>query len=94
VLRINDSLETYRELLSSVLDSYLSQVSNRLGSVSKGLAVFGALSIPFVVIAGVYGMNFERIPLAHHPWGFEIMVGIQVALSLVLLVGMRRKRVL
>jgi magnesium transporter len=54
--------------------------------------VFGALSIPFVVIAGVYGMNFEHIPLAHHRWGFEIMVGIQVALSLVLLIGMRRKR--
>jgi len=94
MLRITDALDSYRDLMSSTLDSYLSQVSNRLGSVSKGLAVFGALSIPFVVIAGVYGMNFERIPLAHHPWGFEIMVGIQVALSLTLLVGMRRKGML
>jgi magnesium transporter len=94
MLRITDGLDSYRDLMSSTLDSYLSQVSNRLGSVSKGLAVFGALSIPFVVIAGVYGMNFERIPLAHHPYGFEIMVGIQVALSLALLAGMRRKRML
>lgn len=94
MLRITDGLDSYRDLMSSTLDSYLSQVSNRLGSVSKGLAVFGALSIPFVVIAGVYGMNFERIPLSHHPYGFEIMVGIQVALSLVLLVSMRRKRML
>ena len=94
MLRITDGLDSYRDLMSSTLDSYLSQVSNRLGSVSKGLAVFGALSIPFVVIAGVYGMNFERIPLSHHPYGFEIMVGIQVALSLVLLVLMRRRRVL
>jgi magnesium transporter len=94
MLRITDALDSYRDLMSSTLDSYLSQVSNRLGSVSKGLAVFGALSIPFVVIAGVYGMNFEHIPLAHHRWGFEIMVGIQVALSLMLLIGMRRKRML
>jgi magnesium transporter len=94
MLRITDGLDSYRDLMSSTLDSYLSQVSNRLGSVSKGLAVFGALSIPFVVIAGVYGMNFERIPLAHHPWGFEIMVGSQVALSLMLLIGMRRKHML
>ena len=94
MLRITDGLDSYRDLMSSTLDSYLSQVSNRLGSVSKGLAVFGALSIPFVVIAGVYGMNFEHIPLSHHPYGFEIMVGIQVVLSLALLVGMRRKRVL
>jgi magnesium transporter len=92
MLRITDGLDTYRELMSSTLDSYLSQVSNRLGSVSKGLAVFGALSIPFVVIAGVYGMNFEQIPLARHPWGFEIMVSLQVAVSLTLLIIMRRKR--
>ena len=94
MLRITDALDSYRDLMSSTLDSYLSQVSNRLGSVSKALAMVGALSIPFVVIAGVYGMNFEHIPLARHPYGFEIMVGLQVALSLVLLVGMRLKRML
>jgi len=91
MLRITDALDSYRDLLSSTLDSYLTQVSNRLGAVSKALAVVGALSIPFVVIAGVYGMNFERIPLAHHPYGFEIMVAVQVAVSIVLLVAMRRR---
>jgi len=91
MLRITDALDSYRDLLSSTLDSYLSQVSNRLGAVSKGLAVVGALSIPFVVVAGVYGMNFEHIPLSHHPYGFEIMVAIQVVLAVVLLVGMRRR---
>ena len=94
MLRITDALDSYRDLLSSTLDAYLSQVSNRLGGVTKGLAVFGALSIPFVVIAGVYGMNFEQIPLARHPYGFEIMVALQVATSLALLVGMRIKRML
>jgi magnesium transporter len=91
MLRITDALDSYRDLLSSTLDSYLTQVSNRLGTVSKGLAVVGALSIPFVVIAGVYGMNFEHIPFSHHPYGFEIMVGIQVALSVVLLYILRRR---
>jgi magnesium transporter len=94
MLRITDALDSYRDLLSSTLDSYLTQVSNRLGTVSKGLAVVGALSIPFVVIAGVYGMNFDHIPLAHHPFGFEIMVAVQVALSIVLLAGLRRKGML
>jgi len=91
MLRITDALDSYRDLLSSTLDSYLTQVSNRLGAVSKGLAVVGALSIPFVVVAGVYGMNFERIPLSHHPYGFEIMVAVQCVLAVVLLVGMRRR---
>jgi len=94
MLRITDALDSYRDLLSSTLDAYLSQVSNRLGNVSKGLAAFGALSIPFVVIAGVYGMNFEHIPLAHHPYGFEIAVAVQVVLSLSLLVALRARRML
>jgi magnesium transporter len=91
MLRITDALDSYRDLLSSTLDSYLTQVSNRLGAVSKALAVVGALSIPFVVIAGVYGMNFEHIPLSHHPYGFEIMVAVQAAVSILLLVAMRRR---
>jgi magnesium transporter len=94
MLRITDSLDSYRDLLSSTLDSYLTQVSNRLGSVSKGLAVVGALSVPYVVIAGVYGMNFEHIPFAHHPYGFEIAVAVQIAFSLVLLLILRRRGML
>jgi magnesium transporter len=80
--------------ITDALDSYLTQVSNRLGSVSKGLAVVGALSVPYVVIAGVYGMNFEHIPFAHHPYGFEIAVAVQVLLSLVLLAILRRRHLL
>ena len=94
MLRITDALDSYRDLMSSTLDSYLTQVSNRLGSVSKGLAVVGALSVPFVVIAGVYGMNFEHIPFAGARYGFEIMVGFQFALAIVLLLGMRWKKMI
>jgi magnesium transporter len=94
MLRITDALDSYRDLISSTLDSYLTQVSNRLGTVSKGLAVVGALSVPFVVIAGVYGMNFEFIPLAHHRYGFEIMVGFQFLLAGLLLLGMHRKKMI
>lgn len=94
MLRITDALDSYRDLMSSTLDSYLTQVSNRLGSVSKGLAVVGALSVPFVVIAGVYGMNFEHIPFAGARYGFEIMVGFQFALAIILLLGMRWKKMI
>ena len=91
VLRINDSLDTYRDLLSSTLESYLSQVSNRLGLVTKGLTVVATLSVPFVVVSGMWGMNFNRIPLAENPWGFEIMLGLQIALGVGLLWWLRRR---
>jgi magnesium transporter len=94
VLRINDSLDTFRELLSSTLDSYLTQVSNRLGSITKGLSVIATLSVPFVVISGMWGMNFERIPLHGQPHGFLLMVVIQLALGILLVALLRWKKLL
>jgi magnesium transporter len=91
VLRINDSLDTYRDLLSSTLESYLSQVSNRLGQVTKGLTVVATLSVPFVVVSGMWGMNFDRIPLKEWPLGFEIMLVTQLALGGGLLWLLRRR---
>jgi magnesium transporter len=94
VLRINDSLDTFRELLSSTLDSYLTQVSNRLGSITKGLSVIATLSVPFVVISGMWGMNFERIPLHGNQHGFLLMVVIQLALGILLVALLRWKKLL
>ena len=94
VLRINDSLETYRELLSSTLDSYLTQVSNRLGEVTKGLSVVATISLPFVVISGMWGMNVANIPLAQHPHAFWWMLGIQLAVGLGLLAILRFRRLI
>lgn len=78
VLRINDALENFRELLSSTLDSYLSQISNRLGTATKTLSIVATLSLPFVVVSGMWGMNFAKIPLASHPHGFWLMVVVQL----------------
>lgn len=89
VLRINDSIDTYRDLLSSILDSYLTQVSNRLGKISKGLAVVATISLPFVVVSGMWGMNVQHIPLADHPHAFWWMLGLQLGLGAVLVAGLR-----
>lgn len=81
MLRINDSLDTYRDLLGSTMESYLSQVSNRLNVVTKGITLVATLSVPFVVVSGMWGMNFTHIPLAEHRYGFEIMLVAQLALG-------------
>ncbi|MEP6992527.1 MAG: magnesium transporter CorA family protein [bacterium] len=81
VLRINDALDTYRELLSGTLDGYLTQVNNRLGQVTKGLSIVATLSIPFVVISGMWGMNVDNIPFAHVPHAFEVMLVLQLGLG-------------
>jgi len=94
MLRITDALDSYRDLLSSTLDSYLTQVSNRLGSITKGLSVIATLSVPFVVISGMWGMNFGRIPLQGYPHGFLLMVILQLALGVVLVAILRWKKLL
>jgi magnesium transporter len=91
VLRINDGLDTYRELLGSTLDAYLTQVSNRLALATKGLTVVATLSVPFVVVSGMWGMNFARIPLHDAPYGFWLLLGIQLLIG-ILLVGVLRWR--
>jgi magnesium transporter len=94
VLRINESLDSYRELLSSTLDSYLSQVSNRLGQVTKALSVFATLSLPFVVVSGMWGMNFDSIPLVRHPYGFWIMLVLQLGIGFGLIGLLRWKKLI
>jgi magnesium transporter len=94
VLRINDSLDTYRELLSSTLDSYLSQVSNRLSQSSKGLTVVATVTLPFVIMSGMWGMNFDRIPFAHEPHGFALLFFGQIAIALLLVLILRWRRLL
>jgi magnesium transporter len=94
ILRINDSLETYRELLSNTLDSYLTQVSNRLGMITKALSVGATISIPFVVVSGMWGMNFDEIPLQHTSHGFWTMLVLQLGLGAVLLIFLRWRKLL
>jgi magnesium transporter len=93
-LRINDSLETYRELLSSTLDSYLTQVSNRLGEITKGLSIVATISIPFVVVSGMWGMNFAHIPLAQDPHAFWWMLALQLAIAALLLIILRLRKLI
>jgi magnesium transporter len=93
-LRINESLETFRDLLGSTMDSYLTQVSNRLGSITKGLSVIATISIPFVVVSGMWGMNFAHIPLADTPHAFWYMLALQLALSAVLLIILRLRKLI
>lgn len=81
VIRLNESLDTYRDLLSSTMDSYLTQVSNRMGIVTKGLTVVATMSVPFVVVSGMWGMNFTNIPLSGSAHGFWVLLAVQLGLG-------------
>jgi len=91
IIRLNESIDTYRDLVSSVMESYLTQVSNRLNIATKSLTVVATLSVPFVVVSGMWGMNFTNIPLANHPYGFWLMFAGQLSLGGLLVWTLRRR---
>jgi magnesium transporter len=93
-LRITESLDTFRDMLGSTLDSYLTQVSNRLGAVTKGLSVVATLSIPFVVVSGMWGMNVRGLPFAEHRYGFELLLVVQLMIGVALLAILRWRKLL
>ena len=89
VQRISDTLEAYRELISDTTDSYVARSSMRLGYTTAILSAIATVLIPFLIISGIYGMNFSYLPLAHSHSGFWIILGLQVVLSCVLLALLR-----
>lgn len=85
-------VEAQREVAGGLADLYLSSVSNRMNEAMRVLAVIATLFIPTSFLAGVYGMNFERLPGSDAAGGFWVFVGVCAAVVIGLLVLFRRKR--
>ncbi len=89
-IRITESVDTTRDLLTGVLETYLSETSNRMNQVMKQLSIVATLALPLVVMGGIFGMNFSRMPLIHDPLGFFWALGGMAAVSAVILWWLRR----
>lgn len=91
-IQVIDTVESSRDMLSGMLDIYLSSISNRMNEVMKVLTIFAAIFIPLTFIAGVYGMNFAFMPeLAWH-WGYPVVIIVMALVAVVLLFYFRRKK--
>ncbi len=80
-IHIVDSIESYREMLSSMLDIYLSSVSNRMNQVMKVLTIIATIFMPLTFLAGIYGMNFKHMPELGWPWGYPLVLALMFALA-------------
>jgi magnesium transporter len=92
MIQVIDNIETFREMLSGMLDMYLSSVSNRMNEVMKILTIIGTIFIPLTFIAGVYGMNFKFMPELEWRWGYFLLWGMMLAVGISLLVYFKRKK--
>lgn len=88
---INDSLNGQREMAFSLMDMYMSSVSNRMNEVMKVLTIMASIFIPLTFIAGVYGMNFKYMPELEWRYGYYAVWGLMVVLFIGLLMYFKRK---
>ncbi len=91
-VQVMDTVETYRDILSGMLDTYLSSVSNRMNEVMKVLTIIATIFIPLTFIVGIYGMNFENIPELKLPWGYFALWGVMILVALMMVLFFRRKK--
>ncbi len=85
IIQANDLAENYRDMMMNLHDLYLSNVNLKMNEVMKVMAVVTCLLAPATVIGGIFGMNFDRIPLLHNKWGFFISVAIMLVIPLLML---------
>ncbi len=92
VIRVIDTVETYRDLLSGMMDIYLSSVSNKMNEVMKVLTIITTIFVPVTFIAGVYGMNFEFMPELHSRWGYGAVWIVMLSVMISLMVYFRKRK--
>lgn len=94
VLRCQDMLESYRDLLAGLMDSYMTKISNRMNEVMKMLSIIATIMLPLGFLTGLFGMNFESMPFLHWHYAFWGLVIVMSLLVLFMLWIFKRKHFL
>jgi magnesium transporter len=90
-IQVIDSVETFREMLSGMLDIYLSSISNKTNEIMKVLTMIATIFIPLTFIVGLYGMNFKSMPGLESRWGYPLVL-ILMAMIVVFMLNYFRKK--
>ena len=91
-IQVMDTIEIFRDMLSGMLDIYLSSLSYRMSAVMKVLAIIATIFMPLTFLAGIYGMNFKHMPELDKPWGYPLVLILMATIAVIMLVLFRRKK--
>ncbi len=92
IIAIIDTVDTFRDMLSGMLDLYLSTISIRLNEVMKVLTIIATIFMPLSFIVGIYGMNFEFIPELKWHWGYFAVWGVMLGVVGGMMIYFKRKK--
>ncbi|TLP79691.1 magnesium/cobalt transporter CorA [Maribacter sp. ACAM166] len=91
-VEINESLQIYREMSMSLMEMYMSNMSNKMNEVMKVLTIMASIFIPLTFIAGVYGMNFEHMPELHFRYGYYVVWVVMIILFIGMMLYFKKKK--
>jgi len=91
-IRVIDTMETFRDMLSGMLDLYISSVGQKTNETMRVLTIIATIFIPLTFIAGLYGMNFEFMPELKWRWGYPAVLLVIVIIGAFMLYYFRRKK--
>jgi len=92
VIQVMDTTETYRDIISGMLDIYLSSISNRMNEVMKVLTIISTIFIPLTFIVGLYGMNFKYMPELQSPLGYPIVWVVMILSVITMILYFKKKK--
>jgi magnesium transporter len=91
-VQVLETVETFRDMISGILDLYLSSVSNGMNQVMKILTIIATIFIPLTFIAGIYGMNFEHMPELKWRYGYLAVWCLMLIIGIIMLIGFRKRK--
>lgn len=92
LIQVSENIDIYREMIWSLMDMYMTTISNKMNEVMKVLTIIATIFIPLTFIAGIYGMNFEHIPELHYKYGYFILWGVMIFIFIAMLFYFKRKK--
>ncbi|QNK78121.1 magnesium/cobalt transporter CorA [Winogradskyella sp. PAMC22761] len=92
LIQVSENIDIYREMIWSLMDMYMTTISNKMNEVMKVLTIMSSIFIPLTFLAGIYGMNFEYIPELQHRNGYFILLGVMLLIFIALLIYFKRKK--
>lgn len=90
-MQVVDMIESYRDILGTLHDTYLSSVSNRLNEIMKVLTMIATVFIPLTFVVGIYGMNFEHMPELGWRWGYLLVWAAMLAIAAGMMLQFKRR---
>ena len=91
-IQVIDTVESYRDIVASMFDIYLSSISNRMNAVMKVLTIIATIFIPLTFVAGIYGMNFKYMPELEWRWGYALVLLVMIVIAAGMIGYFRRRK--